>query len=58
VEKKIILLNLLTSSVSHELITPIRCIIAFMAEMLKGKLKREMRDRVVMIVSAAKLLLI
>lgn len=55
-EEKNSLLNLLTSSVSHELMTPIRCIITF-ATLLLNSLKNEaQKNKATNIINTGKLL--
>ena len=56
-EEKNKLLNLMTSSISHELMTPIRCIITFAEELLKGFKNGDAHHNAKMIKNTGKLLL-
>ena len=56
-EEKNTLLNLMTSSISHELMTPIRCIITFAEELLKKLRKGNSHHNASMIRNTGKLLL-
>jgi len=56
-ERKINLLNLLTSSVSHELMTPIRCINSFATDLMYDLRDAKSRSKAQSIFSTGKLLL-
>ncbi len=56
-EQKSSLLSLLTSSVSHELITPIRCMVTFGNELVNSKLKDKNKRKASLIVNTGKLVL-
>jgi len=56
-EQKSSLLSLLTSSVSHELITPIRCMVTFGNELVNSKLKDKIKRKASLIVNTGKLVL-
>ena len=51
------LLSLLTSSVSHELITPIRCMVTFGNELVSSNLKDKNKRKASLIVNTGKLVL-
>ena len=56
-EEKNNLLHLLTSSVSHELMTPIRCMISFGQELFQSLTSEKKCRKAFMIVNTGKLLL-
>jgi signal transduction histidine kinase len=56
-EQKSSLLSLLTSSVSHELITPIRCMVTFGNELVSSNLKDKNKRKASLIVNTGKLVL-